>query len=412
MVELTRRDFLKVAGAGALMAGLGPLEVGCVAQEARDVPILGIFPYTGSLAQNGPSLERGMALALEEEGNRVLNRPIKFVKRDSETKADAATRRTEEAIDSEGVRFVIGPWSSGVALAVSEVAKRRKVVHLFSGGTEDISGKRCHRYSFQWASHPYNACSIVVSNFVRLNPNAKRWYLFISDYAFGWSIEKYVKLLAAQHGVQIVGVDRHPLGEREFSGYMTKAIAANPDALVTATVTLDAVQMVRTAFNFGFTPQKPIVLTWAVGDEIQPLQPEMRENLWIGMNYFYQGVDTPVSQAFVRKYQERFGQPPDYPAGAGYAMTRLLLSGIKKANSLEPAEVVKALEGIQLNERESLIGPMMIDPKTHQNLRDFFFFRCKKKAEMKDDLDVVQLVGKGRVDLPADIIECKDIGQL
>jgi branched-chain amino acid transport system substrate-binding protein len=167
MAELTRREFLKVVGTGAMAAGLGVLPAGCALQEGREVPILGIFPYTGSLAQNGPSLERGMTLALEEANNRILDRPIKFIKRDDETNAGAATRRVEEAVDSEGVRFVIGPWSSGVALAVSEVAKRRKVVHLFSGGTEDISGKRCHRYSFQWASHPFNACSIVVANFLQ-----------------------------------------------------------------------------------------------------------------------------------------------------------------------------------------------------------------------------------------------------
>jgi hypothetical protein len=44
MAELTRREFLKVVGTGAMAAGLGVLPAGCALQEGREVPILGIFP--------------------------------------------------------------------------------------------------------------------------------------------------------------------------------------------------------------------------------------------------------------------------------------------------------------------------------------------------------------------------------
>src|SRR5262249_56054487 len=105
----------------------------------------------------GPILDRGMRMALEERDMKIQGRPVKYIVRDSATQAGAATRRVEEAVDGEGAKFVIGPWSSGVALAVSEVAKRKKVLHYFSGGTEDISGARCHRYSFQCAASPHPA---------------------------------------------------------------------------------------------------------------------------------------------------------------------------------------------------------------------------------------------------------------
>ena len=103
--------------------------------------ILGLWDQTGAFADVGPLNDRGMRMALEERGMKVLGRPIKYVTRDGATQAGTSTRRAEEAIDGEGARFMIGPWSSGVALAVSEVAKRKKVLHFFSGGTEDISAR-------------------------------------------------------------------------------------------------------------------------------------------------------------------------------------------------------------------------------------------------------------------------------
>src|SRR5258708_12507240 len=104
---------------------------------------------------------------------------------------------------------------------------RKKFVHLFSGGTEDISGARCHRYSFQWAASPYTAAKTVVDTFMKANPKAKRWHLLVADYAFGWSVEKYVKEVGKAYGLEFTS-DRHPLVNRDFSNYVTNASGNKP----------------------------------------------------------------------------------------------------------------------------------------------------------------------------------------
>jgi branched-chain amino acid transport system substrate-binding protein len=167
---MKRREILKI---GAAAAGLGFPAV--IRAQQKEVVILGLWDQTGAFADVGPLNDRGMRMALEERDMKILGRPIKYVTRDGATQAGTSTRRAEEAIDGEGARFLVGPWSSGVALAVSEVAKRKKVLHFFSGGTEDISGARCHRYSFQWAASPYTAAKTVVDNFMKANPKARRW---------------------------------------------------------------------------------------------------------------------------------------------------------------------------------------------------------------------------------------------
>src|SRR5690606_22002347 len=195
-----------------------------------EVILLGIWPFSGPYADVGPLLDRGAQVALEEVGYEAAGKKIKYITRDSETKAGTATRRAQEAIDGEGVKFMVGPWSSGVGLAVSDVAHKNKVMYAFSGGTEDLSGKRCNRYTFQWAAPAYTAVEANLRVFKESHPDAKTLYLFIADYAFGWSLQKYAEMLAPQFGLTIAGVDRHPLGHREFSSYITKAVATNPDA--------------------------------------------------------------------------------------------------------------------------------------------------------------------------------------
>jgi branched-chain amino acid transport system substrate-binding protein len=403
MTRLSRRDLLKT-GMGA--AALGFPNV--VRAEGKEVVMLGLWSFTGAFADVGPILDRGMKMALEEHGMKAAGRPIKYITRDDETKAGSATRRAEEAVDGEGAKFIIGPWSSGVALAVSEVAKRKKVFHYFSGGTEDISGARCHKYSFQWAASPYTAAKTVVDNFMKANPNAKRWHLLVADYAFGWSVEKYVKEVGKAYGITFTS-DRHPLGEREFSNYVTKAAGHKPDVVAMINFGLDAVGGAREIFNFGLTPKVPLILTWSSGvEELVQLAPEIRENMWVGSNFYYL-ADTPVAKAFVKSYQEKFGSPPGYAPAAAYGMTRLMLAAMEKAKSAEVPDVIKALEGLEVDD---LVGKMRVDPKTHQTLRPYFFMRCKKKDAMKHPMDFADIVATGATPLPAEYSACKDIGSL
>jgi branched-chain amino acid transport system substrate-binding protein len=405
MTQHRRRDILKVGAIATAAAGLGFPAI--VRAQAKEVVMLGIWPNTGAFSDVGPILDRGMRMALEERDMKIVGRPIKYVTRDSATQAGAATRRVEEAVDGEGARFVVGPWSSGVALAVSEVARRKKVLHIFSGGTEDISGSRCHRYSFQWAASPYTAAKTVVDNFMKANPKAKRWHLLVADYAFGWSVEKYIKEVGKTHGIDFVGADRHPLGEREFSNYVQKAAANRPDVVAMINFGGDAVAGAREIFNFGLTPKVPLIMCWSSGvEELVQLTPEIRGNLWVGTNFYYT-ADTPVAKAFVKSYSSKFGNPPGYAPSAAYSMTRLLLAGFDRAKSAEVQDVIKALEGIEVDD---LLGRMRIDPATHQTLRPYFFLRCKPKSAMKHATDFADIVATGDAPLPKEYAACKDIG--
>jgi branched-chain amino acid transport system substrate-binding protein len=402
MSNSKRRKILKL---GAATAALGFPAI--VRAQPKEIVMLGIWPATGAFADVGPILDRGMKMALDERNMRILGRPIRYIVRDSATQAGAATRRVEEAVDGEGAKFVIGPWSSGVALAVSEVAKRKKVFHIFSGGTEDISGARCHRYSFQWAASPYTAAKTVVDNFMKANPKAKRWHLLVADYAFGWSVEKYIKEVGKTHGIEFVGADRHPLGEREFSNYVQKAAANRPDAVAMINFGLDAVSGAREIFNFGLTPKVPLIMTWSSGvEELVQLAPEIRENIWVGSNFYYT-ADTPVAKAFVKSYQGKFGSPPGYAPSAAYSMTRLTLAAMDKSKIGEVADVVKAMEGIEVDD---LLGRMRVDPATHQTIRPYFFMRCKPKSAMKHPMDFADIIATGDAPLPKEYAACKDIG--
>ena len=90
-------------------------------------------------------------------------------------------------------------------------------------------------------------------------------------------------------------------------------------------------------------------------------------------------------------------------------MTRMTLAAMERAKSVEVPDVIKALEGLEVDD---LVGKMRVDPKTHQTLRPYFFTRCKKKEAMKGPMDFADIIATGTTPLPAEYSACKDIGSL
>ena len=396
-----------LAGVGAAMVAAAGMTIASAASD--EVVILGIWPQSGPYADTGPLLDRGAQIALEEVDYKIAGKKIKYITRDSETKAGMAARRVQGAIDSDGVKFIIGPWSSGVALAVTGIAKKNKVLYYFSGGTEDISGKRCHKYAFMWAANAWTAMDADLKIFKQANPNAKSIYLFVVDYSFGWTLQKYVETLAPKYGLKVVGVDRHPLGHRDYSSFITKAMAKNPDAVYMINFGLDAISAIRQLHNFGFTPKKPVIMSWSSGvEELIQMDAKMRGNLIVGTNYYYK-VDTPGNKAFVAAYKKKSGGvPPGYGPGAGYGLMKMVLRGMKKANSTKPVDVIKALEG---EKGKNFVGDFYINERNHQTVRPFFVLRTKPESEMADKYDFAEIVAVSSTEQPGDMNQCKDIGK-
>src|SRR3546814_7223347 len=104
MKSLNRRHFIGATTAAAVSAGIGFPNI--VRAQAKETTILGLWPFTGPYADVGPLLSVGAEVALEEAGYKSGDTKLRYVTRDSETKAGSATRRAEEAIASDNAKYI------------------------------------------------------------------------------------------------------------------------------------------------------------------------------------------------------------------------------------------------------------------------------------------------------------------
>jgi len=77
---MERREILK---AGAAAAALGFPAI--IRAQQKEIVMLGLWDQTGAFADVGPLNDRGMRMALDERGMKVLGQPIKYITRDGAT---------------------------------------------------------------------------------------------------------------------------------------------------------------------------------------------------------------------------------------------------------------------------------------------------------------------------------------
>ncbi|MBO4223871.1 ABC transporter substrate-binding protein [Bradyrhizobium neotropicale] len=402
-IAQTRRDVLLSAvalAAAPILPAWG--------QRAGVVTMGVITPTTGTFAYAGDLVARGASLALEMHGGSVLGNAVRLLTRDDEGKPASGVRRVQEAATSDGMRYFIGAYSSAVGLAESEVAQREKLLQFAAGGSEDFTGSRCGRYTFQWSAHPYTAMRATLEYVRKTFPQKKTIYTLTADYVFGHALLKYTKIVAAELGFELVGNDNHPSGERQYTQYLTKAVAARPDILLLNTAGADAVTAVRQFASFG-AENIAVVGPWSLEvDQLAELAPEMRTGLVLGQNY-YPDIDTPTNKEFVGSYTKKFSALPGYSSAYAYDAVRALLMAMEKANSTEVPDVIKTLEQMSW---DGVLGRMSIDPKTHQLIRPYFVVRCKQASDMRHATDFADIVANGDKPQPPELNECKQMPAL
>lgn len=97
------------------------------------------------------------------------------------------------------------------------------------------------------------------------------------------------------------------------------------------------------------------------------------EDLYLATCYFASD-ETPANQAFIKKYQEEFHEPPDVNAALAYDGTRLLCAALRQANATNSAKLREVLP--QLKDFESVTGPLTFGADRHAR-RPLFVVQIK-----------------------------------
>ena len=337
-----------------------------MAQQRKSQPIkIGLlYALSGLAAVYTKGTIIGHEIAAEEINAKggVLGRQIEFVTRDNKLKPGIAVKEFRRMATRDKVDFVMGVISSGVALAVSQVAKEMKVLFVDTiAQTSALTGEQGHAYVVRT-----NTNSTVVGRTAALaaaKQDWKKFYFIGPDYEWGHVVNNdfWTFLQSNKEGVEKLGELWPKLGERDFSSHITTMLAANPDAVFSSLWGGDLIAFIKQAKAYGFFDKTKFVSTGAGDlDILKPLGEEMPDGL---MATFFYAFDMPVTgrekdnEAFVAKFKEKAGYEPKSGDIIGYVSTYMLAEAIEKAGTAETEKLAAALRGMSF---DTLLGPVTI----------------------------------------------------
>ncbi|QUX96533.1 branched-chain amino acid ABC transporter substrate-binding protein [Marinomonas sp. CT5] len=379
--------------------------VSCITVADDSVSIYGVKSLSGSFASYGKYADMGSKLAVDNYGD-VLGRSPKYKVIDTEGNAGKALRKVQEAISQDNAKFFNGGTLSSTSLAIGKEVNKSGGVFITPAGADELTGTDCNTSTFRWSVPTYGAIRETVIPLFKEHPEKKRWYTITPQYVFGEALLSNAEKVFEELGIEHVGNSYHSLQEQEFSGYLTNAMAAQPDVLLLLNFGSQSSNALRQAINFGLKNQMTILVTWSSGlDQFQELGSSVTENVYFGAQYWHT-VDTPLNNKLVKEVKDAYGITPNYPLAADYISTTFLLDAIVDSGSTNPSDVIHALEG------KTYAGPTgdeTVRAADHQVLKNYYLLKGKAASEMQNEDDFAEIISYGKSFPDESSLVCKGI---
>lgn len=345
--RLDRRTVLKAAGLVAASQVAAPFIIS--ARGEAPIRVGMVDPLTGVYAAPAGNEVTGAKLAIDQVNAKggILGRQVELLVEDSANDVGTGVQKARKLIERDQVSFIIGDVNSAIAAAIAQVTAEKKILHVVSGGhTDTITGKDC-----KW--NVYRVC-----NTTRMEANSvsellytkygKKWHFITPDYAFGHTLYSACSDNLKKLGGTVTGNELTPLGTTDFSAYLIKARAANPDVLLLLVQGSDMVNCLKQIVQFGLNKQIHVAGTQQELESLASLPPEARIGIWM-FEWYWKQANVPHVAEFVAEIRKRNGgKVPTARHWFGYtsAMTYALVANHEK--TLDAVKLAQALGDFEL----------------------------------------------------------------
>ncbi len=347
------------------------------AQETIKIGL--ILPYSGQFADTGTQLDDGIKLYMQQHGDMVAGKKIELIRKDVGGIApEVAKRLAQELVVRDNADILAGFALTPNALAAAEVsAQAKKFMVVMNAATSVITTKS-----------PYLArTSVTVPEIDETfgawaaRSGIKTAYTLVSDYGPGLDAETSFQRAFKEGGGKIVGSDRMPVANADFSAFVQRAKDANPDAIfIFVPGGTQPAAIGKALASRGITPANTKILGQGEITFEDALKSMGDDAIGIVTAFHYDyNHDSPMNKAFVAAYNKAFGRNPDIYSIGGYDGMHLIYAALEKTGGkTDGQDLIDAAKGMAW---ESPRGPIAIDPETRDIVQTIYIRRVEKVGD-------------------------------
>jgi branched-chain amino acid transport system substrate-binding protein len=384
--SLDRRTLLKAG-----MAGTGLLAMPHIAgaQANATFKVGATVPLTGSQAIEGKSHLDGFRLYMDQINWTAGGRKIELIAADDEMKPPVGLQKTRRLIENDNVDLLIGPVSSGNAIAMLDYVKQANKVWICSGaGLAALTREKRIPLLFRTSCSSWQTNSPIGAWAPEhLGHEA---VLIAPDFAGGHDTMAEFRQAFTAKGGKVLNEIYPPLGNKDFLPYLADVKSAKPAFVYAFFSGADTVAFLQQYGQSGLKETIPLATSGFTTHEqaLDAVGPAA-----IGTTsclHYTAAYDSPVNKAFVKAFEAATKVRANYGGEYGYVAAQVIATALNKTGgkSDKPEEFAEAVKAVQF---EAPRGPFRFDPTTHNVINRAYLTRVGEQDGRLSNV-IVQII--------------------
>lgn len=320
---------LLIGSLGAAASGAEPIKIGLHA------------PLTGFAAADGLSVRQSVELAAKQvnDAGGINGRPVQLVVYDDRADGKEAVAVAYKLIEQDKVVAVVGGSYSAPMRAVAPIYQQAGIP-MVAGFAVHPDITRAGDFIFRCGMlGPIEgaAAGEVVGTVLK----AKTACQLTMDNDFGRALAEGFRKRAGELGIKIVWETLYPLGEQDFTPYVTRLKQLNADVVFASGYYNEAAQFCKQAREMGLKSQ-------IFGEEgfdspkFIEIAGKAAEGVIIVTN-LNRDDTRPVARKFIEDYRKLYKMEPDMVGASNFDAFLVIADAIRRAGSTDPKAIRDAV---------------------------------------------------------------------
>lgn len=329
---------------------------GC--QKSEPIKIGVVATLSGENSKLSSSGINGLDIAIDEinQSGGIDGRPLELIIKETEDDPDKAMKRDEELI-SEGVKIVIGPFTSGMVTRTIEYINSQDMLVLGPTASVDtLEGKDDHYIRFIGSA--LDEAVALSDSAVKLDHKSFAVVYDMTNVGFADKLAQDFKdEIESKLGgtARLLAIDPQKVETLEVA--LSRVRELNPQAVL---IVANAKTSVTLAEKIkALNPEMQLYSSmWSDTSELIKLGSEAVEGMVV-VNWNAAKGDTEAYKHFYKTYVDRYGESPDFSAVYSYDAMKALIQAMTETKSEDPSVIKDKL--LEISRYEGLQGPYAID---------------------------------------------------
>jgi branched-chain amino acid transport system substrate-binding protein len=328
-------------------------------EQVTDTIVLGAaVSLTGKYSTNGKHTQNGYNLAAtrinERGGVKIGGKAykLKIIYYDDESTPARGAQLAERLIKQDGVKYLLGPYSSGLTKAIAPVTEKYKVPMVEGNGASKSLFTQGYKYLFAVLSstefYLKEAINLAAEQAKKAgrDPKTLTVAMAFENDPFSQDVRAGVEEDAKRYGMKIVIDDKLPPELNDMAATLTKVKALKPDVLVISGHAKGAALAVRQVADMKVDAPMLAMTHCDSARVIEKFKEKANYTLCASqwdraLNYRDGWFGT--AEEYAQAYEKAFNESPPYQAAESTAAVLTFVDAFQRAGSLDPEKVRTAL---------------------------------------------------------------------